>query len=94
MILQISGRLKELGMNLSRVEGKLKDVSPFTILAKGFSITRKLPEESVLKSASGVEEGSRVRVTLARGELECVVKKVDRMKVCVEVASNCLPQPE
>ncbi|MDD5204430.1 MAG: exodeoxyribonuclease VII large subunit [Desulfobacterales bacterium] len=94
MILLVSGKLKELGMNLSRVEGKLKDVSPSTILARGFSITRKLPEESVLKSATGVEEGSRVRVTLARGELECVVKKVDRMKNCIEVASNCLPQPE
>jgi len=94
MILQISRRLKECRMNLSRMEGKLKDVSPFTILARGFSITRKLPEESVLNSASGVEKGNRVRVTLARGELECVVEKVDRMKACIEVASNCLPQPE
>jgi exodeoxyribonuclease VII large subunit len=94
MVLQISGRLKELRMNLIRIEGKLKDVSPFTILAKGFSITRKLPEESVLKSAGGIEEGSRVRVTLARGELECVVEKVDRIKACMEEASNCLPQPE
>jgi exodeoxyribonuclease VII large subunit len=88
MVLQISGRLKELRMNLIRIEGKLKDVSPFTILAKGFSITRKLPEESVLKSAGGIEEGSRVRVTLARGELECVVEKVDRIKACMEEASN------
>jgi len=94
MLLQITGRLKECRMNLSRMEGKLNDVSPFTILARGFSITRKMPEESVLNSASGVEEGNRVRVTLARGELECVVEKVDRNKTCIEVASNCLPQPE
>jgi exodeoxyribonuclease VII large subunit len=94
MILQISGRLKGSRMELSRRAGKLKDVSPFTILARGFSITRKLPEGNVLHDASGVERGNRVRVTLAKGELECVVEKVDPTKSCAERPSNCLRQTE
>jgi exodeoxyribonuclease VII large subunit len=94
MVLQMSGRLKSFRMDLSLKAAKLNDVSPFTILAKGFSITRKLPEGKVLNNASGVTEGNRVRVTLARGELECVVEKVDPTKSCTERVENCLQKKE
>jgi exodeoxyribonuclease VII large subunit len=53
----------------------MKDVNPMTILARGYSITRRLPEKTILKGASGVERGNRVSVTLSQGELECVVEK-------------------
>lgn len=74
--LQTSGRMKEYRMRLSLRTARLKDVNPAAILAKGFSITRKLPEGVILKRASDVEAGAKVKVTLTRGELECLVEKV------------------
>ncbi|MEW6669672.1 MAG: exodeoxyribonuclease VII large subunit [Thermodesulfobacteriota bacterium] len=76
LIFLIARRIKDLSMGLSLKSQRLKDVSPMTILARGYSITRRVPEGTILKSASGVARGERVRVTLTRGELECVVDKV------------------
>jgi len=76
MGLQASGRLKEYRMRLSLAAARLKDVNPASILAKGFSITRKLPEGVILKRASDVEPGAKISVTLTRGELECLVERV------------------
>jgi exodeoxyribonuclease VII large subunit len=76
LVLQMAGKLKNCRMRLSQTAGKMKDVSPATILERGFSVTRKMPEGSVIRHASDVEEGGRVRVILSRGELECVVEKV------------------
>jgi exodeoxyribonuclease VII large subunit len=76
LVLLVFRRIKDLRMGLSLKAEKLKDVSPMTILARGYSITRRVPEGTILKGASGVERGERVSVTLSRGELECVVEKV------------------
>jgi exodeoxyribonuclease VII large subunit len=76
LILLVFRRIKDLRMDLSMRAEKLKDVSPMTILARGYSITRRIPGKTILKRASGVEPGERVSVTLSQGELECVVDKV------------------
>ena len=76
LILQMAGKMKDCRMHLSRTAGRLKDVSPSTILGRGFSITRRVPDGVVLRCASDVEMGGRVRVTLSQGELECLVEKV------------------
>ena len=55
---------------------RLKDLSPFSILNRGYSITRKLPEKTVLRDVAGVREGDRVSVSLAEGEMECGVEKI------------------
>ncbi|MBN1104316.1 MAG: exodeoxyribonuclease VII large subunit [Deltaproteobacteria bacterium] len=69
-------RLRDQRMALSRRAEKLKDVSPMTILGRGYSITRKLPEGRILSSVSGLEKGDLLGVTLAQGDLQCVVEKV------------------
>jgi exodeoxyribonuclease VII large subunit len=76
LTLLVFRRIKDLRMGLALKAEKLKDVSPMTILARGYSITRRIPERTILKEASGVERGERVSVTLSRGALECVVEKV------------------
>lgn len=76
LTLLVFRRIKDLRMVLSLKAEKMKDVNPMTILARGYSITRRLPEKTILKGASGVERGNRVSVTLSQGELECVVEKV------------------
>jgi exodeoxyribonuclease VII large subunit len=52
-------------------------LSPLSILKRGYSITRKLPDLQVLKEASAVERGARIQVLLARGQLECQVEEVE-----------------
>lgn len=71
-------RLDERQMALFTIEKQLNDLSPFSILKRGYSITRKLPEKRILKNALGVLKGDHVKVILAKGELECSVDEVDR----------------
>jgi exodeoxyribonuclease VII large subunit len=73
-------RLDERQMRLFTLEKQLNDLSPFSILKRGYSITRKLPEQRILKNTLGVQEGDRVKIILAKGELECRVHEVDRDK--------------
>jgi exodeoxyribonuclease VII large subunit len=58
------------------LEKGIKDLSPLSILERGYSITLRLPEEMVVRDASGMQKGDQVRVILARGELGCRVEKV------------------
>jgi exodeoxyribonuclease VII large subunit len=58
------------------MEEKIKNMNPLAVLKRGYSITWKMPEQRVLKDASGVEAGDRVRVTLSEGGLECRVEKI------------------
>jgi exodeoxyribonuclease VII large subunit len=69
-------KLRDCGTALSMLQEKLKDMNPLSVLGRGYSITRKLPEKLVLRSSSQVKRGDRVSVKLAEGELECLVEKI------------------
>ncbi len=68
-------RLKDYRKDIALLEGKIKDLSPLSVLERGYSITRKLPERRILRGSAGVEPGDQVHITLAKGELECLVEK-------------------
>ncbi len=69
----IHQRLADLNMERSLLEKRVKDLSPLAILDRGYSITSKLPEKTILKNAGCVRKGDAVHVLLAKGELTCVV---------------------
>ena len=69
-------RLKDSGVALSLLESKMKDLSPLAVLKRGYSITRRLPEGSLVKEATVVRAGDRVNVTLAEGALDCLIEKI------------------
>jgi len=69
-------RLREIQMSRSLLEKRITDLSPLSVLKRGYSITLKLPEKRVLKDVSGVGKGDQVQVLLGDGELECLVEKV------------------
>jgi exodeoxyribonuclease VII large subunit len=78
LILMMHKGLRENRMALSHLQELLEDLNPASVLKRGYSITRKLPEKVILKDVSGVEKGDRVSVTLAQGELDCQVEKITR----------------
>jgi len=56
--------------------GKLHTLSPLNILSRGYSITLRMPEESVIKKARTVKRDSRVKTRLAQGSFISKVEKI------------------
>ena len=72
----VTSRIREQRMRLLFLEERLKDLSPLSVLKRGYSITRKLPEYIVLKETSGVKTGDRIHILLAEGELISRIERV------------------
>ncbi len=76
LILMISRRIREHRMALAHLEKRLRDLNPSSVLKRGYSIARKLPEKLILRDVSGLNKGDRVLVTLAEGAIECRIEKI------------------
>jgi exodeoxyribonuclease VII large subunit len=74
LTLTMHRKVKEGQMNYSLMHEKIKDLSPLSVLKRGYSITRKLPEKMILKDASAIDRGEYVNIILAQGELDCRVE--------------------
>ena len=55
--------------------GRLENLSPLAVLARGYAVCWNADRTAVVRSASGVSDGDRVKVTLQEGELDCEVKQ-------------------
>jgi exodeoxyribonuclease VII large subunit len=76
LTLMISRRLKEHQTALAHLQERIKDLNPSSVLKRGYSIARKLPEKWILKGVSGLKKEDHVQVTLAEGEIECRVEQI------------------
>jgi len=74
--LTMTRTLKDRRMELSLLEERVGDLSPFAVLKRGYSITRKLHDKKILKNTEGITRGDGVSVLLAEGELECRIDKI------------------
>jgi exodeoxyribonuclease VII large subunit len=57
--------------------GRLENLSPLGVLARGYALCWDDARKRLVRDASVMSPGERVRVTLSRGELECSVERVE-----------------
>lgn len=62
---------------VSFLENRLKDLSPLSILERGYSICFKHPEQEIIKDYRQLKEGGRIRVKLHRGGVYSTVYKIE-----------------
>jgi exodeoxyribonuclease VII large subunit len=60
-------------MRLGTTAARLETLSPLGVLARGYAVCWNADRTHVVRDASSVAPGDRVRVTLERGEIECAV---------------------
>lgn len=73
----VQGVLNVIGQEKARLEAlqnRVMDLSPLSILDRGYSITMKLPETQIIRSYMEVQAGDKVRIVLAKGSLKCEVQ--------------------
>ena len=61
---------------LRATAARLEALSPLAVLGRGYAVCWNADRTAVVRDAARVAGGDRVRVTLARGELDCHV--IDR----------------
>ena len=76
LVRSVSHRALLTRERFSALTHRLDAASPLSVLGRGFSICRQLPDLKVLKKASAALPGGDVRVDLTRGHLICGVKEV------------------
>jgi exodeoxyribonuclease VII large subunit len=54
---------------------RLQALSPLAILSRGYSITRSMPDATVIRDANDVRVGQDLEILLAMGALLCTVKR-------------------
>lgn len=83
--IQFQGRALLLGMrrqtrdrakDLHLLKSKIEDLSPLSVLKRGYSITRKMPEGRVVSGSAGLEKGDKLNILFAAGEADCEVEEV------------------
>ncbi len=57
--------------------GRLSTLSPLAVLGRGYAVCWNADRSAILRDASSVQPGDRVRVTLQQGELACEVVRSD-----------------
>jgi len=72
--------VKHSADSVGHAASRLHDLSPVAILGRGYAVCRASDSGSVIRSASGVLRGDRVRVLLGEGELGCVVESTKEEK--------------
>ena len=75
LIQSLTGSIDRKKRDIRSMRDRLDSLSPFSILKRGYSITRKLPEMNIVKDSNQVKTGDEVNILLARGNIDCMVKK-------------------
>ncbi len=72
---RLQQRLRQLKDRLAERSGRLGALSPLAVLERGYSITHKLPDERIVKSAAEIQVGDALRIRFAYGKALCRVEE-------------------
>jgi len=72
---RFQAKLRQLRERLGGDAARLNALSPLAVLDRGYSITHRLADERIVKTAAALEIGDRVRVTFAQGKALCRVEE-------------------
>lgn len=67
-------QLQQSRRRLDALAGHLESLSPLNVLARGYSLTRTLPDKKVVRSIEQTKIGDAVEIVLANGRLHAEVK--------------------
>lgn len=70
----MQGKIKTARRQLEQAAALCESLSPYQVLARGYSIVRC--GQTVVKDSSLMTVGDTVKVSLSRGQLECCVEKI------------------
>jgi exodeoxyribonuclease VII large subunit len=71
----IAGRVHERAQaRFTALAGRLETLSPLAVLARGYAVCWNEERTAIIRQASAVAPGHRVRVTLHEGEIDCEVR--------------------
>ncbi len=76
MLAAVRRRHERAAENLMHRAQALQTLSPLATLARGYAVVSDAARGTILRDATAVRPGSRVRARLARGELDCLVEKI------------------
>jgi exodeoxyribonuclease VII large subunit len=67
-------RLNQFKERVAHESSRLDALSPLAVLDRGYSITHKTPDETIVKNAGALAVGDLVRITFAQGKANCRVE--------------------
>ncbi len=74
----LKGYLDKKRGSIHSIKDRLDSLNPLSILQRGYSITRKLPEMNIVKDSMQVKTGDEINILLARGTIKGLVKKTEK----------------
>ncbi|MBC8278208.1 MAG: exodeoxyribonuclease VII large subunit [FCB group bacterium] len=66
---------------LNMLQTSLRALNPNSVLERGYSITRKLPEETVVSDAAMLVKGDKIAITFAKGGVQSKIEKVEENRL-------------
>ncbi len=70
----VTRRRHRAHVQLSDAVARVEALSPLAVLGRGYAVAWDADRTKVLRDAAEVQPGDRIRITLARGELDCDVR--------------------
>jgi exodeoxyribonuclease VII large subunit len=70
----LQAHLQQARRRLEALTGRLESLSPLNVLARGYSLTRSVPEKKIVRSIEQTVVGATVEVVLADGRLQAEVQ--------------------
>ncbi len=71
-------RLHEKTLYTKRIKNRLEDLSPLSVLKRGYSITLRFFDGKVITDSHEIKEGEKIKILLAKGNLIAEVLAVEK----------------